>query len=29
MKLKRREYFWIIKLDTVTPKGLNQELNNV
>ena len=27
--LKRREYFWIIKLETLAPKGLNQELNNV
>ena len=29
IKLKRREGFWILKLDTLTPKGLNQELNNV
>ena len=28
-RLKRREDFWIQKLETVTPKGLNQELNNV
>jgi len=27
--LKRREDFWILKLDTLTPKGLNQELNNI
>ena len=27
--LKRREAFWIIKLETLAPKGLNQELNNV
>ena len=27
--LKRREDFWIQKLETVTPKGLNQGLNNV
>ena len=27
--LKGREDFWIKKLDTLTPKGLNQELNNV
>ena len=27
--LKRRGGFWITKLETVTPKGLNQELNNV
>ena len=27
--LKRREDFWIIKLETLAPKGLNQELNNV
>ena len=26
---KRREDFWIQKLETLTPKGLNQELNNV
>ena len=24
-----REDFWIIKLETLAPKGLNQELNNV
>ena len=29
IKLKRREDFWILKPDTLTPKGLNQELNNV
>ena len=28
-RLKRREDFWIIKLKTLAPKGLNQELNNV
>ena len=28
-RLKRREDFWIKKLETLTPKGLNQELNNV
>ena len=27
--LKRREDFWIIKLETLAPKELNQELNNV
>ena len=27
--LKSREDFWIQKLETQTPKGLNQELNNV
>ena len=27
--LKRREDFWVIKLETLTPKGLNQELSNV
>ena len=29
LPLKQRENFWIIKLETLTPKGLNQELNNV
>ena len=29
IKLKRREDFWIQKLYTLTPKGLNQELNKV
>ena len=29
LRLKRREDFWIIKLKTLAPKGLNQELNNV
>ena len=29
IKLKRREDFWILKLDTLTLKGLNQELNIV
>ena len=29
IRLKRREDFWILKLDAVTPKGLNQELNSV
>ena len=28
-RLKRREDFWIQKLQTLTPKGLNRELNNV
>ena len=28
-RLKRREDFWIQKLETLTLKGLNQELNNV
>ena len=28
-RLKRREDFWILKLDTLTPEGLNQGLNNV
>ena len=28
-RLKSREDFWIQKLKTLTPKGLNQELNNV
>ena len=28
-RLKRREDFWIQKLETLTPKKLNQELNNV
>ena len=26
--LKLREYLWIQKLETLIPKGLNQELNN-
>ena len=25
--LKQRENFWILTLETLTPKGLNQELN--
>ena len=29
IRLKRRENFWILKHDTQTPKGLNQELSNV
>ena len=29
LRLKRREDFWIIKLETLAPKGLNQPLNNV
>ena len=29
LRLKRREDFWIIKLKTLAPKRLNQELNNV
>ena len=28
-KLKRREDFWMLKLDALTRKRLNQELNNV
>ena len=27
-RLKRREDFWIQKLETLIPNGLNQELNN-
>ena len=26
-RLKQRENFWILILETLTPKGLNQELN--
>ena len=26
-RLKQRENFWILSLETLTPKGLNQELN--
>ena len=29
LQLKWREDFWIIKLEILAPKGLNQELNNV
>ena len=29
LRLKRREDFWIIKLEKLAPKGLNQELNNI
>ena len=29
LRLKQREDFWIIKLETLAPIGLNQELNNV
>ena len=29
LRLKRPEDLWIIKLETLAPKGLNQELNNV
>ena len=29
LRLKLREDFWILKLDTLSPEGLNQELNNV
>ena len=29
LRLKRRENFWIIKLEILAPKGLNQELNNI
>ena len=28
LRQKRQEDFWIIKLETLAPKGLNQELNN-
>ena len=27
--LKERENFWILKLKTLHPDGLNQELNNI
>ena len=26
-RLKQRENFWTLKLETLTPKGLNQEVN--
>ena len=29
LRLKQREDFWILKLGTLTSKGLNQELNKV
>ena len=29
VRLKRREDIWIIKLETLVPIGLNQELNNI
>ena len=29
LRLKRREDFWVIKIKTLAPKGLNQQLNNV
>ena len=29
IRLKRRENFWTLILETVSPKGLLQELNNV
>ena len=29
LRPKRREKFWIIKLEALAPKGLNQELNSV
>ena len=29
LPLKLKQDFWILKLDTLSPKGLNQELNNV
>ena len=29
LRLKLRKDFWILKLDTLSPKGVNQELNNV
>ena len=28
-RLKVRENFWILKLETLHPKGLNRELNNI
>ena len=27
--LKRRENFWVLKLQTLYPDALNQELNNI
>ena len=29
IRLKRSEYFWILKLETLTSRELNQKLNNV
>ena len=29
LRLKLREHFWILKLDTLSPKDLNQELKNI
>ena len=29
LRLKRWEDFWILKLDTLSPKGLNHQVNNV
>ena len=29
VRLKFKEGFWMLKLDTLSLKGLNQELNNV
>ena len=29
LRLKRQEDIWIIKVEKLAPKGLNQELNNV
>ena len=29
LRLKRREDFWIVKLEALALKGLNQELNNI
>ena len=29
LRLKQREDFWIIELETLAAKGLNQELNNM
>ena len=29
IRLKGKEDFWILKLDTLTPKGLNQELKHI
>ena len=28
-RLKRRRHFWVLKLKTLYPDGLNQELNNI
>ena len=29
LRLKFRDNFWILKLDTLSPKGLKQEVNNI